>query len=263
MNIMKHLALGLMAIGLVLFSSFAVITSPADLTYTSTCTEVIAVNSTTNVENEVFQCDGELRKFPEFTVVELAVSADLYLSQGSKQIVRIEASERDLKHLITKVKGGKLYIKFESSFRSHDDIKIYVTMTKIDGVEVAGSGNIYAKDKIKADNLEITIAGSGNMKFKELIVDNLETKIAGSGDIYVAGPSVLSTHEVNIAGSGDVNAKGLMAKSAEVNIAGSGNCYLGVENSLEVNIAGSGDVYYKGNPDVETNVFGSGDVEKI
>lgn len=261
-TIMRTLFLFATVIALLALSSFSFDQLPGDLTFTSSYSELIEVDEVI-IMKKVHSDEGEVRNLPEFSSISLSISANIYLTQGPKQEVRIEAKSDDLEEIETKVKNGQLHIKTDSWTSNIGNVNIYITMKELDGIEVAGSGNIYGKGSFVTDHIELEVAGSGNMEFKDIKANKMIIAIAGSGDVFVAGNSIAKSHVVKIAGSGDVNAKGFEADDVKVNIAGSGDCYVNARKSLEVNIAGSGDVYYRGDPRVEENVVGSGDVERI
>ena len=71
----------------------------------------------------------------------------------------------------------------------------------------------------KALKLDIAIAGSGDVRTRELAADDVSISIAGSGDADVQANKTLA---VSIAGSGDVEYRGA-ATLAKSRVAGSGS----------------------------------------
>ena len=106
---------------------------------------------------------------------------------------------------------------------------------------------------------ELSVSGSGDIKFKNYTDDTLSLKISGSGDILGDGNVETLTGKIN--GSGDLLLKELHSKSAKIKINGSGDAELWVSNSLIAKINGSGDINYHGNPKtVESEINGSGEI---
>ena len=206
----------------------------------------------------------EKRDVSVFSLIDLSISADVYITQGKGHSLEIQASEKALQKIITKVKGDELIIEWKNNnYHGNGDITIKITVEEIDGLRIAGSGNIICSSALNSDELNLSIAGSGDITLKDLKARKIRSEVAGSGNIKLGGNSNVEAHKINIAGSGDVVVKKLQTKKVVVNIAGSGNCYVFATEELDVNIAGSGDVYYFGDPKVESNVMGSGDVEKL
>jgi len=181
----------------------------------------------------------------EITELGVSIGANVYLTQGNKQKVEVKAQQNIIDLLDREVRGGKWRVRLEkgTNLKNHDGIDIYMTISTIEELSVAGSGSIIGKTKFNnLDDLEVSIAGSGDVD------------LSGSGDDL----------EVSVAGSGDVDMAGFVVDNCEVSIAGSGDCEVNVSGSLKVSIAGSGDVKYKGNPDkVKSSIAGSGDVRSF
>ncbi|MEN8122887.1 MAG: DUF2807 domain-containing protein, partial [Bacteroidota bacterium] len=119
------------------------------------------------------------RDLPKFTSVKLAISANVYLTQSNKQSFRIEASDKLIKLIETKVENGRLTIKWSKWNVNHSEkIKIYISMEKIEGVAISGSGDIIADGTVKTDKIELAISGSGDMSFSNLQANDIKSKIS-------------------------------------------------------------------------------------
>jgi hypothetical protein len=211
-----------------------------------------------------FAQNGQVRNVASFDELNLSISGDVYLKQGSTQKVEIEASDKLLEKIDTEVKGSALNIKWnEKNVRHSEKIKIYITMTKVNALRIAGSGDIMADGLISTDKLELKISGSGDIKLADVKANDISSKISGSADISIKGSSTVNSLIVGISGSGDVNAVDLPVNEVEVAIAGSGDCKVYAKERLKAKVAGSGDVYYKGNAVIDSKVAGSGSVKHI
>ena len=195
-----------------------------------------------------------------FTEIDIATSGELYLSQGDNYSVKVEAQQNIIDNLETDVSGGKLQLGFDKSVSSFESLKFYITMPTLKGVSIAGSADVAGETDFSGlENVEINIAGSGNIKLS-LEAKTIDMNIAGSGDIDLEGEA--SSADASIMGSGSINAGGLSVKKADINIAGSGDCTIDATEQLDVSIAGSGNVYYFGSPEIDKSIAGSGSVEK-
>ncbi|NBB87942.1 MAG: hypothetical protein GVY12_17210 [Bacteroidetes bacterium] len=212
----------------------------------------------------------EAREVEAFTSVGFAISGTLYISEGETQAVEIEADEEILEYIETVVVDGRLRVRStqETSWLSWlwggnertGTAEVYVTMPSLDGVSVAGSGDVIVQDTFTSDRLSVAIAGSGDIDMP-LQASTVSARIAGSGSIRLRGTA--DRLSANIAGSGDVQAGDLQVERAEVQIAGSGDCYVNARERLSASIMGSGDVIYAGNPEIERGILGSGEVRAM
>ncbi len=207
----------------------------------------------------------DARTLGSFTSIASGGSWDVIISYGTDKNVIVEADENLLSHIITEVKGDKLNIKTENyvNLKSKNKIKIYVSLTKITSISLAGSGNITGVGNFTNDDkTNFSVAGSGNINLDFKNIDKATISIAGSGNVNLKGKT--ETLGVSIAGSGDAICKELVADEVKVSIAGSGSAKVNASSSLKVSIVGSGDVYYTGTvTNISKSVAGSGKVVKL
>lgn len=245
---------------------------------------------------------------PVFKKIGFGGAGTVYVRQGSPQKVELEGSEETLDKYEVKVDGDKLIIRPEQRWNDWswgwgDEARITVTITvkDINGLSVAGSGDLIAETKITTDELDLKVSGSGSLKAEIVVSGDLEADVSGSGDIEVKGTagsfdsdisgsgnvnasvsiSGASTFsiagsgkiiidgkssdlEARISGSGNIRGENFQVEKCTVKVAGSGNVSIHVTDDLDVSIAGSGDVRYKGDPKkVNNHSSGSGSVRKI
>jgi len=151
--------------------------------------------------------------------------------------VVVHGDDNLMEYIRTEVDDGVLEIEVRRSVRPKSDLWVSVSAARLDGVSLAGSG-------------EVTVRGIEGREF--------DISLGGSGDIDVSGR--VEGLSVSLTGSGDIDADGLVADDVEVSIAGSGDVDVQARESLDVSIAGSGDVRYRGRPRLSISRAGSGDV---
>jgi hypothetical protein len=225
----------------------------------------------------------EERQVSQVTAVELDTFGDLYIEQGDRESLRIEAEDNLLPYLTTEVHNGTLIIGQRQNVRivSRKPVKFYLTVEELDAIELNGSGNIKAADleagrfsividgsgdlamsELDADALSVDINGSGNIEIEDLYADAIDVEIDGSGTLEISNGEV-EQQDITIDGSGDYRARDIESNEARIRINGSGSATVYVRDSLTVTIRGSGDIHYAGDPAVDTTVSGSGDVRHI
>lgn len=203
----------------------------------------------------------ETRDVSGFTRVSFGVSGDLYINFGSEFKVVLEGEKALLGDIVTEVSGGKLVIKKENwRLNMNEKITIYITMPEIKGLGVSGSGRAEIKDAVKAENLDLSVSGSGKLFTTDVVAADLNCSISGSGDIIIGGSGDATKADISISGSGNYRGEPLKIGSAEISISGSGNCSCNVTGSLRASVSGSGNVTYLGDPKVDVRVSGSGRV---
>ncbi len=199
-----------------------------------------------------------------FKSVKAAGAFDVFFSQADDREIRIEADENLMQYILTSVEDGVLRIRTRNgmNLRPTQDIKVYLRSPRYETVSLAGSGNMVAETAINStEKIKLSIAGSGDIKLKEINAPEVYVNIAGSGKAEASGST--RTVDIDVAGSGDVRMKDLKAENAKINIAGSGNVWVYASMMLDVRVAGGGDIHYYGNPsEIKSKSAGSGNLIK-
>ena len=229
-------------------------------------------------------------KVDNFTKLSVAGSPDVtYTQKSGKPTVEVYTSDNIVDLLDIHVKDNTLYIGFKNVSVSYNKLEVRVSAEKLNGIAVAGSGDVELKNGLKTDNLKIAVAGSGDISGNSISCTDLDISIAGSGDINSSditcndlqvsvagsgdmklnnvtanftkasvagsGTAILSGStqeaEYSVAGSGDLLASDFVAKKASASVAGSGDIKCHATDFLKVRTSGSGSVGYKGNPELD------------
>ena len=174
--------------------------------------------------------------------VAVSVPAEVVVTQGKAEGLKITADDNLMPHIETVVEGGLLRIRphDNASFTARTPIRVEVTARAPQVLAVSGSARIAAKS---------------------LVLGRIEAKVSGSGRIEVSGATPNFT--AHIAGAGEVDAARLVAEDGSVAISGSGRIRLSAQRSISATVSGSGDIGYYGDPKVEEHVAGSGRVHRL
>lgn len=194
---------------------------------------------------------------PAFTGVELSISAQVFIRQGSEQSVTVEGKQNLIDELERDIRNGVWDIEFDRCVTNIDDMKIFITVPDLTSLKISGSGDIVSENTFVIGDIDLNISGSGTIDIG-LEADDINARISGSGVITMEGLG--DQLDLDISGSGDLNAFGTTLRTADITISGSGDAEVLVTDSLIVRISGSGDVFYKGNPVVDVSITGSGRV---
>ena len=219
-----------------------------------------------NPFNETVRGNGNIkseeRNIGSFKNIRCSGSYDVEITQGTTPAIKIETDENLLPDIETTVNGDELRIrsKEDVNINPSDKIKVYVTVTTLEGFTLSGSGDVKTMTKLSGgDHLDLEISGSGDLHF-DVNTPTINSSISGSGDIYVTGETKNS--KIEIAGSGNYHADGLKSENVSVQVAGSGDAWVFADSKLNIDIAGIGNVYYKGNATVDQKIAGTGKIQK-
>lgn len=205
----------------------------------------------------------EKRSVAGFTKLSFGGPFEVEVIPGQDFSVSIEAEENLLQYINIDKEGGRLKVKVMEgiNLRTKKDIRITVSLPKVESISFSGSGKVEVKGIIKdVEKLDLSVAGSGDM-VAALDCPEVEGDIAGAGSITLSGTT--RKLKLDVAGAGDCKCEKLLAEEVNISIAGSGNAWVYASLKLDVSIAGSGDIYYRGNPAIKQSIAGSGDIKKM
>ena len=212
------------------------------------------------------QAKKETREVSSFSSLSSQGSMDVQIAYGNSNSVVIDADENLLPYIETTVENGKLTIKNKKgiNLKSSSKIVVHVSMTKINALQLSGSGNIDGDGNFTNDGkTAISISGSGNIKLNFNSFKDLDLSIAGSGNMNLKNGTT-NTIDAKVSGSGNIDCSNVTSNDVDAKISGSGNVKVYPKNSIDAKISGSGNVYYKGNvSNISSKIAGSGKVIKI
>ena len=209
------------------------------------------------------------RALKGFERIELLGALDVRYRQADSFSVDVVAPADIQKYVETRVDGNRLIVNMKGEgkvinlgIRDASDVKVYVTSPDFLGIELKGSGDFDCKGRLDTDNLDITLKGSGDVAFQDVICDRVNAALVGSGDLEVKN---LVTRETNIqlVGSGDVKINQQQVNKTDVELKGSGDIALQLQQcgTVSARVLGSGDITLRGDIDkLNQLIRGSGDI---
>lgn len=206
----------------------------------------------------------ETRAVSGFHALANSGSIQVEVRFGNDESVRLEGNEAAIRQIETVVEKGTLKIRFKKQAWTRGSnwgkVTAYVTAKQLDGLSQSGSGHITVIGKVRGNELNASVSGSGRIIF-ESGVKVFNASISGSGRIVANGNATESN--ISVSGSGRFDGGDLISQSANVRISGSGNVTIHTDEQLDASISGSGNVNYSGNARTNVKTSGSGRVRKV
>jgi DUF4097 and DUF4098 domain-containing protein YvlB len=234
----------------------------------------------------------ELNNVSNFSSISVLGSPDVEYRQsnGSKTTVSIYGSDNLVDLLEVSTVNGVLQVNIKKGVKilsGERRLKVIASSPSLNQVDIKGSADVYLKGTIKGNDLNLNIAGSGDIEAENLQYTNIfalvkgsgdidlknvkattvVSEVNGSGDINMKGSAQKATLTVNgsgdinmkgsaqkatltVNGSGDISAEKLAATNVVATVAGSGDIVCYASGQLDARVSGSGDIEYKGSPSV-------------
>lgn len=196
-----------------------------------------------------------------FDGVKVSTGIDVYLSQGNKESIIVEADENIHEYIVTEIRNGVLHVYFDNvSIRNAEMKRVYVTMKDIRSLKTSSAGDIAGETPVKCDEIELESSSAGDLRL-ELYAQNVKVRISSSGNIRLSGEAV--SLDAGLSSAGDLNAYNFTVKDAEVNVSSAGNAEIFVTRKLEAHSSSAGDIVYGGNPEyVDARSSSAGNIRR-
>lgn len=185
-------------------------------------------------------------KVDEFRNIQVAGPLNVVLTKDKRCSVTVEGNSQEaLNNLVIYVKDNTLIVttKGKANNVNMEQLRINVTAPTIEGLEMAGSGNLSTLSDFTAQKAHMEVTGSGNIILSNpFTCQQMAVTTTGSGNISV---NKLKAKKLitSITGSGEVNFNNLDVKDAVSEITGSGNINLrGKVGSHTKHVTGSGNI---------------------
>jgi len=207
----------------------------------------------------------ETRKVSGFDAIHIRFPAEVTITQGSVESLTIEADDNLLPQLATTVKSGTLVIEnsepsWSKRVNPKADVVIKIVVKDLGEIRFPSAGTLTV-EKLKTDELYISLSGAGEVILSDLKADKLTVDVSGAGSFKVDGEA--GEVNISISGMGSFDGEDFTAQEARVEISGAGSATLRVEEKLDARISGAGSVDYYGDPEVTRQVSGAGSVNKV
>jgi hypothetical protein len=205
----------------------------------------------------------ENRDVSGVTGVELGMQGTLHISVGNTTSLRIEAQENLMQYIETDVNGRTLLIRNTPGYdlRNTQPIQYYLTVEKLDNIEVSSSGDIEVGN-LTSNSLSIRSSSSGDIKIDGLDGSSVDVKISSSGEVEISNGQI-QKQNIDISSSGDYQARDMLSTTADINLTSSGSATVQVSDRLSGRLSSSGNIYYVGNPEVDVRMSSSGKTIQI
>lgn len=185
------------------------------------------------------------RSAGSFSGVRVSTGIDVYLKQGDKMSLAVEADENLHEYIITEVNNGVLNVYTDANIREAEMKRVYVTMKEINYVSTSSAGDVIGETPVKTEELKLSASSAGDIKL-EVYVKSIDADVSSSGDLTLTGEA--DVLDVSLSSAGDLNAFNLKVREADISVSSAGDADIYVTEKLTARASSAGDVNYRGDP---------------
>ena len=207
------------------------------------------VNGNRNVITE----DRNLKE--DFTKIKVSTGLDLYISQGSKSQITVEADENLHDIIITEVHNGVLKIYSEENIWKAKARKIYVTIETLEGITATSGSDVYTKETIKVNDIKVSATSGADIRMS-LDANSVSSSATSGSDIEISG--VANNHSSSATSGASIDAYDLRSKNVNVKVSSGADINIYASESITAKASSGGDIDFKGNPKQVTKKSSSG-----
>lgn len=202
-------------------------------------------------QKTINDANAEPRSVDAFHAIKISNAFDVYISQGNEDAVAISASKQEYKDKIfTKVENGMLIIKFDDDKKfwkslkgEKTKLKAYISVKRLDKLDVSGACDVFFEDGISAEALEINLSGASDLKGK-ITAQTLKFDINGASDATITGTA--AELAVDASGASDFKGYDLLSNNCTAKASGASSINITVNKELNANASGASSIRFKG-----------------
>jgi hypothetical protein len=181
-----------------------------------------------------------------FNRIIISTGLDLYITQGSKNEILVEADENLQDIIFTDIKDGVLKIYSEKNIWRAKAKKIHVTVKNLEVITATSGANVFAEKTLKVTALKISGTSGADIKIS-VDADSVETNATSGSDIEIAG--IANNHTSTATSGASINGYELKSKNVTVKVTSGAAINIFASENIDAVATSGGDIDYKGNPE--------------
>lgn len=202
-------------------------------------------------QKEVNDPMAQVRKVSGFHAIKVTTGIKVYLSQGPEAVAVSASKEEFRDKIVTKVEGGVLKIYYEQEtlkFWKNRNMKgvnpvAYVSIEKIDGVDVASGASVETAGSLQGDQLALDISSGavfkGAVAFKEVRAD-----LSSGSVVNISGTS--GSLSVDASSGSVFHGFELTVNNCDVDVSSGAGAQITINKEMSAEASSGGYVTYKG-----------------
>ena len=200
------------------------------------------------------------RQLNSFGALDVGGAFKVFLTQGDKEFVIVEADENLLDVISTEVRGNTLVIKTTEDIRDSEALNIYLTFKELDDIEISGACHLVGENKMKFGNLDLECSGASDVELK-FAAQELSLDFSGASKVELYGSA--ESVDLDLSGASHFDGYDLEADIYNVDVSGASHAKIFVNNELSAEVSGAASLKYKGEPTIKQHdVSGAASMKK-
>jgi hypothetical protein len=156
--------------------------------------------------------------------VDVCCGMELYLDQGSRESLEIEADDNYMPEIVTRMVNGRLSIYYKETtnvnYSPSQPVRLYLSAVDVQEVSISGGGKLVT-ESFSGDQFKIELSGGSEALFGELLIDAVEIVISGGGEVK-AGSIEAKRITLELSGSSNADIEFMVSETLTLISSGGG-----------------------------------------
>jgi hypothetical protein len=192
-----------------------------------------------------------------FSGITVSTGIDVFISQGNKNSITVEADENLHDIIITEVNNGVLKIYSDKNIWKAKARKVYVTIENLTLLKATSGSGVRSETIIKTNEISITATSGADVNI-EIDAQSIATSTTSGADIKIYGATI--NHASNATSGSAIDAYNLKSENVIVKATSGADIHIYASKKIEAKATSGGAIDFRGNPTVinkKTNSGGS------
>lgn len=182
-----------------------------------------------------------------FDRIKISHAIKVIITQADTESIAVSASEEKYTDdILTELNGNTLNIRSKGNNwtgRGNRHLKVYISFTKLEGIEISGASDVVAIGAIKQPSIKVDISGASTLK-ADIDVNTLALDLSGASKLVLTGKA--DVLKADCSGASDMEAFGLSVNTASLDVSGASDIEINVDKDIKAEASGASSIRYKG-----------------
>jgi hypothetical protein len=203
----------------------------------------------------------ETYKVSDFIKVYSNVPVRMYIEQGSKEALSIEADDDMFEDLEVYVEDEVLFIvSAREKYIKDEKLTVDMVVKDLNHIEIVGGAKIKFTTALETDEFRLDISGAADIDI-ELKCNKFMADLSGAANMNVWGKAKYAAWDIS--GASNIDAVRFITQATYLDFSGAGKAEVYAAKILKAEVSGIGLVKYDGNPSqITKDVSGLGVIKR-
>lgn len=180
-----------------------------------------------------------------FDAIKVQQGINLYLTQGNKTELSVEADENIIDLLKTEVKNNELKVYFDKNVYKAKARNVFLTTNEIEQIRTSSGAYVKSENTLQVNNLILDSSSGSSIKVY-VSANEIESSTSSGADIDIYGKADKISARASSGSS--IDADELKAIDGYAKASSGADINLNISGNLTAKASSGGDIDYEGNP---------------